>query len=58
MKIKFLEKEIEVTKTFLKKASTFGTREYEMLIKAMADLPQFKIKVKAVKRRYDYFNVA
>ncbi len=45
MKIKFLEKEIEVTKTFLKKASTFGTHEYEMLIKAMVDLPQFKIKV-------------
>lgn len=51
MKIKFLEKEIEVTKKFLQKASTFGTEEYTTLVKAMSDLPNFRLKVKTVKRR-------
>ena len=54
MKIKFLEKEIEVTKKFLQKASTFGTEEYTTLVKAMSDLPNFQLKVKATKRREQF----
>ena len=58
MKIKFLEKEIEVTKKFLQRASIVGTDEYETLVKAMSDLPQFSIKVKTVKRHGNYHMVA
>lgn len=58
MKIKFLEQEIEVTKKFLQKASTFGTEEYTTLVKAMTDLPNFRLKVKYVKRREQFYKVA
>jgi len=58
MKIKFLEQEIEVTKKFLQKASTFGTEEYTTLVKAMSDLPNFQLKVKPVKRREHFYKVA
>lgn len=58
MKIKFLEKEIEVTKKFLQKASTFGTEEYTTLVKAMSDLPNFQLKVKPVKRKEQFYKVA
>jgi len=58
MKIKFLEQEIEVTKKFLQKASTFGTEEYTTLVKAMTDLPNFRLKVKPVKRREHFYKVA
>ena len=58
MKIKFLEQEIEVTKKFLQKASTFGTEEYSTLVKVMTDLPNFRLKVKYVKRREQFYKVA
>ena len=58
MKIKFLEKEIEVTKKFLQKASTVGTEEYTSLVKAMSDLPNFQLRVKQTKCRKQYFEVA
>ena len=47
MKINFSSKTIEVTKTFANKASRFGTEEYQMLVTAMQDLPDFKIVIKA-----------
>ena len=49
MKINFSSKTIEVTKTFANKASRFGTEEYQMLVTAMQDLPDFKIVIKATK---------
>ena len=61
MKINFIEREIVVTKTYLQKASVVGSNEYEALIKAMADLPNFKLKVKMVRRtnrHYENYRVA
>ena len=61
MKINFMEREIVVTKKELQKASVMGSNEYEALIKAMADLPNFKLTIKMVRqtnRYYEKYRVA
>lgn len=46
---------IEVTKTFDKAASRFGTREYEALQQVRKDYPSFTIVVKSVRTKVDHF---
>ena len=50
MKVLFIERSIEITKTFADKASHFGSEEYNMLRTAMQDLPDFKVIVKAAPK--------
>ena len=50
MKVRFTERSIEITKTFADKASHFGSEEYNMLRKAMLDLPDFNVIVKATSK--------
>lgn len=47
MKINFVTKTIEVSKTFATKAFHFGTEEYRELRTAMSDLPGFCVEIKA-----------
>lgn len=47
MKINFVTKTIEVSKTFATKASHFGTEEYRELRTAMNDLSGFCVEIKA-----------
>ena len=51
IKINALAKEITMTKATAKKASSFGTTEYEHLIKAMKDCPNFTVKIISPKSR-------
>ncbi len=46
---------IEVTKSFDKAASRFGTREYEALQQVRKDYPDFAIVVKTVRTKSDRF---
>ena len=46
---------IEVTKTFDKAASRFGTREYEAMQQVRKDYPDFAIVVKTVRNKADHF---
>lgn len=46
---------IEVTKTFDKAASRFGTPEYEALQQVRKDYPNFTIVVKTVRTKADHF---
>lgn len=46
MKINFVTKTIEVSKTFATKASRFGSEEYRELRAAMNDLPGFCVEIK------------
>ena len=46
MKIMFIEKTIEITQRYAKRASIFGTEEYYALRSAMNDLPDFQVKIK------------
>lgn len=46
MKINFVTKTIEVSKTFATKASRFGSEEYRELRAAMNDLPCFCVEIK------------
>lgn len=47
MKINFAAETIEVTKTFARKASNYGTQEYKQLSNVMTELYNFQIVVKA-----------
>ena len=51
IKIGVLEKEITMTKATAKRASIFGTTEYEHLVKAMKDFPNFTVKIVSPKPR-------
>jgi hypothetical protein len=51
IKIGVLEKEITMTKATAKRASIFGTTEYEHLVKAMKDFPSFTVKITSPKPR-------
>jgi hypothetical protein len=51
IKIGVLEKEITMTKATAKRASIFGTTEYEHLVKAMKDFPNFAVKITSPKPR-------
>ena len=55
MKVRFTERSIEITKTFANKASRFGSEEYNMLLAAMHDLPDFKVVVKATPKHYQTY---
>ncbi len=46
---------IEVSKSFDKAASRFGTREYEALQQVRKDYPDFTIAVKTVRTKADHF---
>ena len=46
---------IEVTKSFDKAASRFGTLEYEALQKVRKDYPDFTIVVKSTRTKADHF---
>lgn len=46
---------IEITKSFDKAASRFGTREYEAMQQVRKDYPDFAIVVKAVRNKADHF---
>ena len=46
---------IEVTKSFDKAASRFGTREYEAMQQVRKDYPDFTIVVKTVRSKADHF---
>ncbi len=46
---------IEVSKSFDKAASRFGTREYEALQQVRKDYPDFTIMVKTVRTKADHF---
>ncbi len=46
---------IEVTKTFDKAASRFGTREYEAMQQVRKDYPSFTVVVKTVRTKADHF---
>ena len=54
IKIGVLEKEITMTKATAKRASIFGTTEYEHLVKAMKDFPNFTVKITSPKPRAYY----
>ena len=49
MKINFETKSIVVTKSFMDKASRFGSEEYRDLRMAMSDLPNFSVVVRKTK---------
>jgi len=51
IKIDAVKKEITMTKATAKKASSFGTTEYEHLVKAMKDFPSFTVKITSPKPR-------
>ena len=46
---------IEVSKSFDKAASRFGTREYEAMQQVRKDYPSFTIVVKTVRTKADHF---
>ena len=46
---------IEVSKSFDKAASRFGTREYEAMQQVRKDYPDFTIVVKTVRTKADHF---
>ena len=46
---------IEVTKSFDKAASRFGTREYEAMQQVRKDYPTFTVVVKTVRTKADHF---
>ena len=46
---------IELSKSFDKAASRFGTREYEALQQVRKDYPNFTIEVKSVRTKADHF---
>ena len=46
---------IEITKSFDKAASRFGTREYEAMQQVRKDYPDFAIVVKTVRNKADHF---
>ena len=46
IKINAVSRQIEISKAFEKRASRVGTREYEELVTALRDFPQFKIVMK------------
>lgn len=55
MKILFENKTIEISKTFAKKASVYGSEEFGILRAAVNDLPDYSVVVKAtpvVRRTY------
>ena len=54
MKINFMTNEIEVTKSFLKKARYYGSLEYETLVKVKSELPGFRITLKAGREKEHY----
>lgn len=54
MKIDFVSKCVEVSNAEMKRARTYGSREYEMLMKAMRELPDFQITVKQQQPRASY----
>lgn len=51
IKINVLAKEITMTKATAKRASLFGTTEYEHLVQAMKDFPNFEVKILSPKTR-------
>jgi len=51
IKIDAVKKEITMTKATAKRASIFGTTEYEHLVKAMKDFPNFTVKITSPKAR-------
>ena len=46
---------IEVSKSFDKAASRFGTREYEAMQQVRKDYPSFTVVVKTVRNKADHF---
>ena len=48
-------RKIEVTKSFDKAASRFGTDEYEAMQKVRKDYPDFTIVVKTVRNKADHY---
>ena len=54
MKIDFVSKCIEVGNAEMKRAQTYGSREFEMLMKVMRELPDFQITVKQHQPRASY----
>ena len=46
---------IEITKSFDKAASRFGTREYEAMQQVRKDYPSFTVVVKTVRTKADHF---
>ena len=54
MKVNFVGTCIEVTNAEMKRAENYGSREYEMLMSVMKELPDFQITVKQQQRRAAY----
>jgi len=55
LKIDFVNRRIEVTTDFYKKAQVFGTSEYEAFVKVFEAHPTFEVKkVKASKKKETY----
>ena len=54
MKVNFVGKCIEVTNAEMKRAENYGSREYEMLMRVIKELPDFQITVKQQQRRAAY----
>ena len=52
MKINFSSNAIEISRTFAKKASHFGSIEYQQLRAATLELPNFKVVVKAAPKSF------
>lgn len=50
-KIDYINSTIIVNKTFLKKAGTFGTKEYKELMALRHDMPDFQIVAKEIKKK-------
>ena len=46
---------IEVTKTFDKAASRFGSREYEAMQQVRKDYPNFTVVVKSIRNKADHY---
>jgi len=53
IKVNVLEKEITMTNTTAKKASSINTDEYNQLLQATRDFPNFTIKIIAPKMKKD-----
>ena len=59
VEINHIEKTINVTKSFLNKASKMGTKEYRALTEAMTSHPTYSIEIKVIeKKTYSSLTIA
>lgn len=58
MKVNFEERTISITRTIAKKASQYGSKEYQELVAVTRELPNFKVVIKpSPVRKAPYCNI-